>query len=800
MNQSVILSLGSGSLQTGFPSVVAEVRSSLSARPMKYQASLPPAPDLIDLYRRWQVFYDSYYHYLSYRKAPTNHSDFEIDEADVTHFSQLDFEQVCERLQQSLNDWLDAQTFRGLDRNLRSHLNPSEEIHLTIETNDEQAQRMPWQLWQFFEDFPHAEYALSNLSYQLVASQSHSAIGVKILVIVGDSTGIDMKQDRQVIQATPGANPEFLVEPKATELSDRLWSHGWDVLYFAGHSSSRDGTGRMFLNPQESLTIAELRPALQTAIANGLKLAIFNSCDGLKLATDLADLHIPATIIMREPVPNQMAQEFLKYFLATFSKGRSLHHAFGQARKQLHIWQKEFPCAAWLPTLICNPAEEPPTWAELRDKRGHQLSKVSLRKALQAVLSISLGATCLVSGVRLTGWLHHWEFQAYDQIMRWRPDEDPDPRLLIVKVTDADLNDLNLPEQRGRKNKQSLSDDKPVDATLSDEALLLLLKKLDAYQPRAIGLDIYQDYTVDSKFPELKTRLQNISNLFGICSVKPQNVKDSINRSPDIPIERNGFSDIPSSNFEYGKVVRRQLLFMDIVPESRCAATSSLSLQLALYYLRSEGIQAGYTSDKNLQLGSLLFKRLRQSVGGYQGVDTWGSQILINYRSHKGSPANITQSITLTDVLRDRISQDKLNELKNRIILIGVNHGNSKDYHLTPYTMNQSKVPGVVIQAQMVSQILNAVLHQRPLLQPLMWWGDLIWIWSWSIVAGLLVLRVRSVLLLKAMEGMLLIFLGSVYGILFIQGCWIPLIPSVLAILLTSSSMFIHVRTSIHRI
>ncbi|NJL10173.1 MAG: hypothetical protein HC908_08410 [Calothrix sp. SM1_7_51] len=54
------------------------------------------------------------------------------------------------------------------------------------------------------------------------------------------------------------------------------------------------------------------------AIQKGLKLAIFNSCEGLGLARQLASLHIPQVIVMREPVPDKVAQEFLKYFLQFF--------------------------------------------------------------------------------------------------------------------------------------------------------------------------------------------------------------------------------------------------------------------------------------------------------------------------------------------------------------------------------------------------------------------------------------------------------------------------------------------------
>jgi hypothetical protein len=43
----------------------------------------------------------------------------------------------------------------------------------------------------------------------------------------------------------------------------------------------------------------------------------------LGLAKHLASLHIPKIIVMREPVPDLVAQEFLKNFLTAFASGKS---------------------------------------------------------------------------------------------------------------------------------------------------------------------------------------------------------------------------------------------------------------------------------------------------------------------------------------------------------------------------------------------------------------------------------------------------------------------------------------------
>ena len=74
-------------------------------------------------------------------------------------------------------------------------------------------------------------------------------------------------------------------------------------------------SGRFYINKTESLTVEELKQGFKLAVSSGLQLAIINSCDGLGIARQLEDLGIPQTIVMREPVCDRVAQDFLKYFL-----------------------------------------------------------------------------------------------------------------------------------------------------------------------------------------------------------------------------------------------------------------------------------------------------------------------------------------------------------------------------------------------------------------------------------------------------------------------------------------------------
>lgn len=310
MNKLVVLSLGDGDLHNGFAAVTAQLWEDGDPRPMKFTGQLPAAPEIPELYRYWQLLYSALYQRLDL--CPR----IEIDAADVTNVSQVEFSDLCQRLADSINTWLNSEPFRNIDQQLRTLLDASEEICIIIETSDHLLRRLPWHLWKFFEHYPQAEAALSSLEYKRSPKNSPTKTPggkVRILAILGNAKGINIGKDKAFLEQLSQAETKFLIEPQPKQLNDHLWAQGWDILFFAGHSSSPE-KGQVQINPTESLTLDKLKYALSKAIGSGLKLAVFNSCDGLGLAHSLADLHIPQVIVMREPVPDVVAQEFLRYF------------------------------------------------------------------------------------------------------------------------------------------------------------------------------------------------------------------------------------------------------------------------------------------------------------------------------------------------------------------------------------------------------------------------------------------------------------------------------------------------------
>ncbi|MBW4502073.1 MAG: CHAT domain-containing protein [Scytonema hyalinum WJT4-NPBG1] len=370
MSRLVVLSLGHGDLYAGFPFVTVHIGESDNCYQMKFTASLPAAPEIAESYRKLQSIYSVYYHRLTRFIDTSKNEDedddiLEIEEAGITNVSEVDINDFCQRLSLQINAWLNSTEFHKILHQLDIHLKPSEEIRFIIETNDDLLRRLPWHLWSLFENYPMAEVAFSALEYQKVykLTRNNQKSKIRILAIFGDSQGIDISQDMAFLEKLSicCAEIKFLVEPKLNKFHEQLWQEDWDILFFAGHSCSKE-KGYLQLNQQDTISLDQLKYALKNAISRGLRLAIFNSCDGLGLAQQLQDLQIPQVIVMREPVPDVVAQEFLKSFLAEFSRGQSSYTAMRSARKRLQQLEGEYPCATWLPVICTNPAEPPMVW------------------------------------------------------------------------------------------------------------------------------------------------------------------------------------------------------------------------------------------------------------------------------------------------------------------------------------------------------------------------------------------------------------------------------------------------------
>lgn len=377
MGKLVVLRFERGNFQEGF-NLTLRIGEDGERPLVESTGTLPGAPNLPQLYERWQ----SCYKLLESIRAITTKKGQSFNTADILK----QWRQAADDFKTGMSNWLtaeskDVQTIR--ETLINALKDEHEEIRVLIQAEDPWLKKLPWQEWDLFADtYTHAEIALSEPEYTRVKPvPAPSRDKVRILAILGDSANIDTKRDKEEIQKLPGADPVFLEQPQREQLYRQLLDErGWDILFFAGHSQTESETGRIYINPTDNLTIDQLKKALNKAIKRGLRLAIFNSCDGLGVAAQLADWNMPQVIVMRELVPDPVAQKFLQYFLKDFAGGASLYSAVREARESLESFEIECPGVMWLPVICQNPAETPLTWQDFLERKPNILSRQELRQ------------------------------------------------------------------------------------------------------------------------------------------------------------------------------------------------------------------------------------------------------------------------------------------------------------------------------------------------------------------------------------------------------------------------------------
>lgn len=781
MKRRVTLKLNDGCLETGCL-VTLQIGDEGAIPTSEILGRLPAAAELQSIYLRWQA---------AYRQLGGPHA-FRLGaspDAFPTNVSYTeDCQHLADKLQHVFNQWLQSESFRPVQDKLLERLNSDDTIRLIVQTQQDIVQRLPWHLWNICDRYPKLEIALSAPIYEKKTSAIVSNRDrVRILAVLGDSQGLDIATDLALLNHLPNAEIHCLTEPDRQTLDTYLWdTQGWDILFFAGHSSTQtaldqtnqnNSIGHLHINPTAVITIPQLKHALQTALTRGLQIAIFNSCDGLGLAKALADLQIPQILVMQEVVPDPVAHAFLKAFLEAFARGESFYLAVREAREKLQGLENSYPCASWLPTIYQNPANSPPLW----DDFLHHSSLPPLSLPTSPILMLLTHAvlTIAIIGLRYMGLFQGWELKAFDRFIRMRSKELPDSRLVVVTITEADIVAQKDENPRG---------------SLSDQALLDSLKQLEKMEPRVIGLDIYRDFPVLPNQPELAERLMTNDKFVAVCKGRESAANSpGIASPPEVPEDRVGFSDLIS---DADGVLRRQLLAMTPEPSSPCLASYSLGAKLALNYLAEENVIVQASPEGYLQMGDVVFKPIETNVGGYRGIEAWGHQLLLNYR-RLDSPEQIAQNITLTALRTGQVSPDTI---RDRIVLIGTTADSSGDHWLTPYSQSprvEHQTSGVFIQAQMTSHLISAVLDNRPLLKTWPEWGETLWILAWGGASSLII--ALSGLQKKrnhAFNHWLLILLGTELGLWGMCGVllvkahyWVPWVPPAILLLAIAGSV-----------
>ncbi|MFE4105759.1 CHASE2 domain-containing protein [Almyronema epifaneia] len=389
-----------------------------------------------------------------------------------------------------------------------------------------------------------------------------------------------------------------------------------------------------------------------------------------------------------------------------------------------------------------------------------------LLKGLRHTAIASLASLSLILGIRQIGGFQPLELKFYDWLVQQQSRLVPDTRLLVVEITEADLRQL----QR---------------STPSDQTIAQAINILQQHRPRTIGLDLHREIPQPPGHENLLKALQ-ADNTIAITKIG-NDPAETIPPPMAIPPERVGFNDFP---VDADGVIRRNLLFASESDDPAAPVLYSFALRLALQYLKKEDIEPQAQPDQPdyMQLGAAVFYPLRSRSGGYQTVDDKGYQILLDYRT----PAAVAPQLSLTQILNQDFEPSWV---QDKAVLIGMTASSAKDLFYTPYSAIQSEtvqMPGVIVHAQMVSQILSAAQGDRPLTRYWPEWAEILWIGGWTITAAALAGWLRHLWLLgTAGVGLVVVITGTSWW-LFSQQVWLPVAAPVGAMLLAGGLMIVY--------
>lgn len=354
----------------------------------------------------------------------------------------------------------------------------------------------------------------------------------------------------------------------------------------------------------------------------------------------------------------------------------------------------------------------------------------------------------LVVAARLTGSLQGLELLTLDTLLRLRPSEPEDERVVLVGFDETDIQKIGYP--------------------IPEEELVSLIKTLQAYQPAVIGLHLSPNQVAELDNAKLFTNLRQYKNL--IISELILSAADQILAPPKFPKDQVGFTDIIQDTDDS----IRRLVLGAANPINWDEYKHSLTIRLAEKYLVSRDknlkLQNGIRDPAAMRFGSTELPRLLPDSGAYVRADTAGPQILLNPRSGK----NPFRLISLGDIKAGKFDP---NWFRDRIVIIGITDPDIRPLISTAATVDTNSFQ---IQAHAVSQIVNSVLDGRLLIDTWTNEWEYIWIVSWGIVAIVLGRssfspKIKLISIGIGQAGLL----GMSYVALTV-GWWIPVFPATL--------------------
>jgi hypothetical protein len=421
---------------------------------------------LTQLYQDWRRAYMNFYQSLPSQSQPLRGRKVDGGVAAVPNDWQALLVKAEARLMYEFNHWLQSAELYKIRSTIAlakvSDKIETDEIfpiQLFLTCASIELERFPWEAWELETEFGAGAIQIIRAPLNVATQTYQGQVNrrPRILAILGDETGLDFQAERNALQLLfrvadvqligwqPGQTPTQVVE----QITNAIADGSWDVLFFAGHSNESEMTGgEISVAPKVSVSISQIAQKLTAACERGLQVAIFNSCSGLNIANTLIDLGLSQVIVMREPVHNRVATEYMVKFLQGLAKHLNVYESMLEASRYLRT-EKNFayPSSYLVPSLFCHPGAT--LFRIPASKRWQEYLRQILPSPVEAIIIVStltLGILTPVQKLLLDGRLYIQA--AYRDVTKQIPSQATPPVALVEidteSISKSELEDSEL--------------------------------------------------------------------------------------------------------------------------------------------------------------------------------------------------------------------------------------------------------------------------------------------------------------------------------------------------------------------
>lgn len=485
----------------------------------RLQARLVLPHSLMTTYHQWQAAYLDYYKRVHLPLRPIAKAESSSDPAlrgraagsGTVAPSSIDWGKQLDDAESALSNEFRAWLRRSQDLDaLRREIALASRsgdgqtgVNLLITCTPLELARLPWETWDIAADLAivsKIRISRSVVNIRQPAASVHHPVRrrPRLLAILGDDRGLDFAAEIKALKQALKPLVELVFvgwrpNQRIDDLKDQIGQaiadpRGWDVLFFAGHSNET-ANGELGIAPGVAIRVSDIASQLVSAKERGLQFALFNSCKGLKIASALIDLGLNQVVIMREPIENRVAQEFLVQFVQELAAHKDVHECTIAACQYLATTKKlTYPSAHLIPSLFRHPNS---TLFRLPPRGWRYRLQPWCSKPYQTAALATLVLCSLLPSVQLGLLDQRVLWQARYRQLTQRDVPAQQPPLLLVRIDEESLRRADL-----------IGKEHP----LPQGYLAALIQHLSVKGAKVIAID----YVLDSKQPDTPKLVQAV--------------------------------------------------------------------------------------------------------------------------------------------------------------------------------------------------------------------------------------------------------------------------------------------------